>query len=466
MSLFSILDHSSRALRAASAGVSVASNNVANASTPGYARETLALQAKGSLQSRGLLLGQGVAAESVLSAYDRHSQAQVLGRLGADAWARGRAIAFESIETSFADDGGNGLGSAIDGLFDAFSLLEASPEEPSARQAVLAAGSVLSQLVRQAASDLADRQQAADSQVGTLVEQANSLASEVAALNARIVELEAGGQDAHDLRARRTAVLEELSAIGPVAANERPDGSATVLFAGQALTTGGTARALSTALDASTGLLRVHIQMGASSADVTASIGSGSLGAALDVRDQVVPGLLGQLDELAYAIATEVNAVHQSGFGLDGVTGRAFFSAPATVSGAASAMAVDAAVATDPSAVAAASSAAGVPGDGSCATALAALSFGLLMSSGGATFAQYWSGVVSAAGHDASSAYASADRAALELGAARDVRDSLSSVSLEEEALDLLRFQDAYKAAAKVMQIANEMLDELLNLVG
>ncbi len=74
--------------------------------------------------------------------------------------------------------------------------------------------------------------------------------------------------------------------------------------------------------------------------------------------------------------------------------------------------------------------------------------------------------MISGLGHDASAAYSSFNRAGLELSAAMDMRDSVAGVSLEEEALDLLRFQDAYKAATRVMQTANEMLDELLNLVG
>lgn len=466
MGLLSILDHSSRALQTASHGVSVASNNVSNASTPGYAREILSVAAKGSSRNRGLLLGQGVTAETVLSSYDSYSQASVFGRLGSHAFDEGRSTAFRSIETTFVDGDAGGLSTALDGLFQAFSALESSPEEPAARQAVLAAGGLLAQLMNRAAEDLSQRQVDADAQVGSRVSSVNTLASQVASLNAQIVELEAGGQGAHDLRARRTAALEDLSQLGRVTVQEKGDGSATVLFANHSLVVGGNARSLSVVNDPATGFNQVHVEMGGSSADITATLGSGTLGAAVQMRDVAITGLQAQLDELAFGVASEVNALHSTGFGLDGVTGRDFFAAPAAVAGAAAALSMDAAVATDPDAVAAASTAAGVPGDNSVATALAALAGGLTMSSGSQTFTQYWGGVISSLGHDASAAYASADRAGLELNAALDMRDSVSGVSLEEEALDLLRFQDAYKAAARVMQTAGEMLDELLNLVG
>ncbi len=466
MGLFAILDHSSRALQTASAGVNVASNNVSNANTPGYAREILSMNAKGSSLNRGLLLGQGVDPQTVLSSYDRYSQASVFGRLGTQSYAEGRSTAFRSIETSFIDGDAGGLTSALDGLFQAFSALESSPEEPAARQAVLAAGGLLATLMNQASGDLTQRQTDADQRVASLVTSANGLANEIAALNAQIAELEAGGQGAHDLRSRRTAALEDLSRLGPVTVQEKADGTATVLFANHSIVVGGNARALSVVDDPVTGLNQVHVEMGASSADITATLGSGTLGAAVAMRDETITGLQAQLDELAFGIATEINALHSTGFGLDGVTGRDFFAAPAAVDGAAASLAMDAAVLGDPDAVAAASTAAGAPGDNSNATAIASLATELTMASSTQTFNQYWGGVISGLGHDAAAAYSSFDRAALELSAAFDVRDSISGVSLEEEALDLLRFQDAYKAATRVMQTANEMLDELLNLVG
>jgi flagellar hook-associated protein 1 len=465
MSLFAILDHSARALQTAGAGVSVASNNVANADSAGYARESLSQGPAGTLRARGLLLGQGVAAHQVLSSYDGFSQASVFGRLGDHAFDQGRAAAFQSIETSFLQGGDGGLSNAIDGLFQAFSQLEANPESSAPRLAVIAAGDVLAQMMSRAAGELGDRQVRLEGQVTAQLGTVNSAAEQIAALNVRIVELEAGGAGAHDLRAQRTALTEELSRLGPVSVNEAADGSMRVFFADHALVEAGTARSLSAETDPATGLSAVHISMGGASLDITGSIDRGSLGASLDARDTIVPGLLAELDELAFGLATEVNAVHAAGFGLDGATGRDFFAAPAAVAGAALALSLDAAVADDPDAIAASSTATGVPGDNNGATALAALSNSLTMSTGTQTFNQYWGTVLSGLGHDASSAYAAEARTSVELNAALDVRDSISGVSLEEEALDLLRFQDAYKAAAKVMQTANEMLEELLNLV-
>jgi flagellar hook-associated protein 1 FlgK len=87
------------------------------------------------------------------------------------------------------------------------------------------------------------------------------------------------------------------------------------------------------------------------------------------------------------------------------------------------------------------------------------------MSGGTQTFTEYYSTFISALGHDSQLSMQEALRSDLHLEAAKDVRDQASAVSLEEEAMDLVRFQDSYQAAARVMTVAKDMLDELLNLV-
>ncbi len=466
MSIFSVLKAGNRALQAASAGIDVASNNVANANTEGYSRQSLGLGPQGTTRARGLLLGTGVRAEEVLSTYDKFAQGSVFGRTGRHAYQEGRAMSLQSLETSFVDAaGGDGLIGAIEGLFAAFSDLELDPGNPSLRAGVLSAGSVVSSLFNRAASDLNEQTTLADSRVANTVVEVNRLTAEVASLNSEIVGLEAGGQQAHDLRAQRTAVLEQLASFGPTRVTEDADGSSRVFFAGHSLVDPGGSRSLSVVDDPVTGLNQVHVAMGTASMDITNSIDQGRLGAMLSVRDTTVPGLLADLDSLAFEVADQMNALHSAGFGLDGVTGRDFFAQPPSATGAALGMSLDAAVAGDPSAIAAAATAAGVPGDNSNAIALAQLGNQLTMTSGTESFTGFLASTLAGLGQDTSAAISGEARTSLELQASLDVRDSVSGVSLEEEALDLLRFQDAYQAAMRVMQTANEMLDELMQLV-
>lgn len=464
MSLFSILNHSSRALTTASTGLSVASNNVANANTQGYARQTVSLGARGTVRTQGLLLGQGVSAEQVLSTYDRFSQEAVFGRSGSSSYDSTRARSFRTIEAGFVESEFGTLSDALAGFLDSFSALESDPASSGLRLGVLASGSVAVQFFNQSANALSQQQTSLDQQVAGQVDTLNSLAGQVASLNSRIAQLEAGGGEAHDMRAQRTQILERLSGLGPVRAPEDDDGTVRVIFANQVLVEGGRARAVSAVEDPVTGFNQVHIEMGSATVDLSSSLSSGSLGGLMAQRDTVIEGLRSDLDTLAFEMASAVNAQHQLGFGLDGVTGRDFFSPIASVDGAAAALSLDAAVDGNPDAIAAAS-VSGAPGDNSNATALAALANSTFASLNNQDFSSFYSSVVSGLGQDAALSYGSEARSNLDLQGALSLRDSISGVSLEEEALDLMRFQDAYQAAARVLTTANEMLDELMALV-
>ena len=176
-------------------------------------------------------------------------------------------------------------------------------------------------------------------------------------------------------------------------------------------------------------------------------------------------GLLSSHDNLAFTLSNQVNTLHSAGFGLDGLTGRNFFGTLAVAGGAAQAIALDAAVVGTPDAIAAASTAAGVPGDNTNAAAISALAGLNLMAGATQTFGRFYGGFLAGLGQDAASAYQLEARADLELSGAQDLRDSISGVNLEEEALDLIRFKDAYNASTRVVSITNGLLDELMRIV-
>jgi flagellar hook-associated protein 1 FlgK len=464
VSLFSILHHSSRALQTAGTGVSVASNNVANANTQGYARQSLAIGTQGTIRAEGLLLGQGVTAESVISHYDRFSQGNVFGRMATSGYHGARAQSFRAIETRFTETDAGSLSESINELFDSFSALETDPNSNGFRLGVLGAGTSLVEMFNQTAEALGDQRTSLDQQIVGSVGTLNTLGNQIGGLNARIVQLEAGGGQAHDLRAQRTAILEQMSDLAPVRAIQEGDGSMRVLVAGHTVVEGGTVRALSAVADPATGLHGVHIAQGSGTFDITASMTGGTLGGMLAQRDTTVAGLIDDLDELAFTLANTVNAQHAAGYDLDGNTGQDFFTAPTAQAGAALALSMDAAMIGNPDGIAAAQDPAALPGDNTNATALAALAETASMASG-QNFQAFYGSILGALGQDASLAYGNETRAAMDVQGALDLRDSVSGVNLEEEALDLLRFQDAYQAAARVFATTNEMLDELMQLV-
>ena len=197
--------------------------------------------------------------------------------------------------------------------------------------------------------------------------------------------------------------------------------------------------------------------------DITSEVTGGTVGGLLYVRDSAIPGYLVSLDTLASQTAASVNGVHTAGYDLNGAVGGAFFSystPPAGVSGAAAALRVDPAIVADGNLIAAAGTP--IAGDNVNARALAALRNQRVLG-GTATLHDGWGDLVYSVGSDvqsAGNARQTHDAITREIDA---LRDQVSGVSLDEEALNLLKFQRAYEANAKFFTTIDSLLDTLMN---
>lgn len=466
MSIFAILHSGSTALGAQGRSMQTVANNVANAETPGYTRQRAELSTRRPLNRSGLLLGQGVAANTISSSYDGFAQRRVLAGLGSDGYAASRSSSMRGIETVLGEGEDGGIGQRLSELFDAFELIESDAANPGRRLDVLSKAERFSTAMRRGADFLQDKQSDANGSVSSLIGEANVLAQRIADLNANIRNLEVGDDFANDLRVQRMTAVEALSALGPTKVADRPDGGLSVLFGGHTLVEGGEARTLSAVENPTTNMFEVHISQGTTTFDISSSVGTGGkLGAAIYTRDVTTQEMIDQLDALAFSVATEVNAVHQNGFGLDGTTGADFFAAPTVQAGAASTLVLDSGMVGNTDGIAASGSLATIPGGNTNIAQLAALSGTLTMAGGTRTFSSFYGEFVSGLGSNAASAYGEEARAATQLSVSFDARDAVTAVSLEEEAIDLIRFQEAYQAAARVISTANGLFDELMSIV-
>jgi flagellar hook-associated protein 1 FlgK len=191
---------------------------------------------------------------------------------------------------------------------------------------------------------------------------------------------------------------------------------------------------------------------------LTSSLTGGSLGGVLQARDQKLPGFVNTLDSLAYAIGTQVNQQNEQGVDGNGNTGQAIFTLPGSSSGAAGSIAV---ATTDPLAIAAAATGEGSTGNGN-ATLLVGISTTNIVS--GETASGYYASLLAQIGN--ATAGATTDNTAQQatLTQLTTQRDSLSGVSLDDEAANLTQSQRSYQAAAKVFTIADQMMASALNL--
>ena len=191
--------------------------------------------------------------------------------------------------------------------------------------------------------------------------------------------------------------------------------------------------------------------------DITSSIQGGTLGGAIQVRDQVIPGLLGQLNTLATQFATAFNTAQAQGYDSNGNAGQAFFSVPSGTTGAAAGISV---ALTLPSQVAVSSD--GSSGsNGNVANLSAALTNAL---PSGQTVAGGYASLVFQVGNAASNASTQSTAIGQNLLQLTNQQGSVSGVSIDEETTNLIRYQTAYEAAARIVSTIQQLSTDTLDM--
>jgi flagellar hook-associated protein 1 FlgK len=198
--------------------------------------------------------------------------------------------------------------------------------------------------------------------------------------------------------------------------------------------------------------------------EVTDEITGGKLGGELHGRDVMIPGYMQKLDTLAYSLADAVNTQNAKGYDLDGKSGGSFFTPLAGVAGAAAAIQIDPTLAADPRKVAAASNA--TAGDNGNARSMASLRTASLMPGGTGTLTDGWAELVYQVGQDLSTTKAEQTNRAEIVSQVEALRDSVSGVSLDEEATMMMKFQRGYEANARYFTTINRAIDSLMQMLG
>jgi flagellar hook-associated protein 1 FlgK len=256
--------------------------------------------------------------------------------------------------------------------------------------------------------------------------------------------------------------LNQLSEIIDIQSHETSDGQVVVSVAGgRPLVESGTTWALQTQIDPGGHAEILWADMSGSAANITGQIAAGKIGGWLQTRDTLITGYQSQLDAIADGLRTQINTLHASGFGLDGTTGTNLFDN--STSGAAD-LRINPDVLNDLDLIAASATAAGVPGDADQAIKIHNLRTELTMG-GTATFDTAVNTLVSQVGYDVQTAKANSSHQAAMTSYLENYRESVSGVALDEEMVNLVKFEAAYNAAAKMISMADDMLDALMNII-
>jgi flagellar hook-associated protein 1 FlgK len=288
--------------------------------------------------------------------------------------------------------------------------------------------------------------------VSQLVTKINDLAGQIATVSGQIAQ--AGGP-ASELRDQRTSLVRQLASITDVHELDNGDTYQLTIGGNRLLVLGQKHFDVTTGIDGS-GFRHVY----SGSDDITSEIEIGELAAQLQVRDNYVPAYLAQLDDLAYNIVQEVNSRHSAGYDLDGNTGIDFFTALGGSTGAAGLMTISPAVEGDLRSIAASSEASGVGNQ--TAIEIGNLIFENATPAG--SFIDQYRRLVFRVATDVSSAETSVREHQALSTQLEARRQSISGVSTDEETLQLMQFQRAYEASAKLISAVDEMLRVVLGI--
>jgi flagellar hook-associated protein 1 FlgK len=459
------------------------SHNVANAETPGFSRQEVVLTANTPVRLYNGNIGTGVSVATIqrkrdLLLDDNYRSANVLAGNSTM-----RRDLMQKVEDVFGEPSETGMSNALDQFWNSWSDLSAQPNSLAARAVVQQRGRQLGQLFNSYDTQLTQQRTSNLELLDNTVGRINALASQVAELNTRILASEGNGNIANDLRDARDLRLDELANVAGTRVVNQPNGTVTVVIGNSTLVEGDTWNKVSAQMDPPVPPpavpltdVPVKIRLG-NSPDRLAPL-DGQLSSIVKVLNEDIPATRGRLDAMASQIVSAVNTAHTAGYVFSGntVPGTAagnFFEA-GTVGNPvrASNIALDAAISADPGKIAASNNANG-PTDNGAAQALASLRIAdgtvTWTSPNGTTetgsFLGFFRGLVTRLGVDTASANDSAAVAENLVQQAELRRQSVSGVNTDEELVNMLRVQQSYQAAAKMITAADEMLKTLINLV-
>ncbi|MCF6752685.1 flagellar hook-associated protein FlgK [Pseudomonas stutzeri] len=452
MSILSQIGYSG--VRASQIALSATGQNIANVNTPGFSRLAPELHSLGGQTASSI--GGGVQVSSIRR-LSNDFQNQQLWRASTEKNYYGTSQQYLTALEGLLDSEGSSVSVGLDNFYAALSEVSSTPESIALRQQILSEAKQLAQRFNGLNANIDTQLGALEGQRVVMVSEINGLSSNIAELNAQILEMESSGRDTATLRDYRENLIKDLSQYAGIRVQEAADGSLGVsLVNGQPLVAGTTAGQLQVSENLA-GEQELTLVFAKTSFPLIQDGLGGSLGALYDMEYGALRPAQDDLHAMAGALAQAVNDTLAGGFDLNGNPGQPLFVYnPASTSGML-------AIGTLSTQELALSSVAGEVGNNQTLLALLGTKTTSVTVGGDAVpLNDAYAGLV---GRIASASRQNqADHAAATTVAeqAQAQRDSVSAVNLDEEAVNLMAYEQAYQANMKVISTSNELFNAVL----
>lgn len=318
----SILSTAYSGLNAFQRALDVTGNNITNATTQGYSRQTINFVPTSSSRFAGSYIGAGVKISSVTRNVDQFASFQTRSSLSVKSQYDAYYQQASQIDKLLSQSGVS-LSSSLQGFFDALGQLNNAPDSASARNVALKQTQLLTSQFNSLQNQLDDYQSNSTTQISQATQQMNMLTKSIAAVNTQLM----GSADDPSLLDQRDNLLVQLSQYADITVIDGGNGTISVgIASGEMLVTGSEQRDLVVGSgDAGTQGTILYLDTGNGQLDVTSRVNSGMLGGLLDYEHDVLGKTSQMIGQMAIGLAQTFNAQHKLGMDMNDQIGRDFF---------------------------------------------------------------------------------------------------------------------------------------------
>jgi flagellar hook-associated protein 1 FlgK len=447
------------------------SHNISNANTEGYTRQRVDQVTAEPITSGRLRIGQGSKTASINRVVNNFLTKQIQEETNKLGSATGQEGPLSRAESIFNESINKGLNRFMGQFFNAFRELANNPESQAVRAAVKESAKTMIEDFHRINDQLNNVQRDVDNQITGQVGQINGYVKEIASLNEKIQMVEIQGMPANDERDRRELLVKKLGELVNIRYGEGDNGKVSITAGNTAVLVSGSeynsllARSTPATDTKREGNVDVVFKNGDHGSEfvVTREFKGGEIGGAIEARDHIINDLHKKMDHLAYNISEAINTIHTSGYDRYSKTGTNFFNPVGDEFKAAENLSLNADIDHDAGRIAAALDAES-PGDNRVAHAIARLQTTQILKDGTATVDDFYNGMVGEFAVITKKNTMVLEHQKNIVDQLKNVRESISGVSLDEETTDMVKFQKAFDASARLIKVADEMFDTVLNL--
>ncbi|MGB9682850.1 MAG: flagellar hook-associated protein FlgK [bacterium] len=469
LSTFLGIEIAKQALFAQRTAMDVTAHNVANANTPGYSREEgiMTTSPSVSLVSIGTI-GTGVNVDYVRRIRDEFTDIQYRDENRIKSYWDNLSQNIGQVEGVLNEPSENSISSAIDAFWNSWKELSTNPESMSVRVSLEEQAQNFISILSHTRSELVQLGDQLSKDLEGKINTVNDIAIQIGALNEEIKRATIKGQSLNDLLDRRDVLIDSLSELINFDMRVNENNEVIINIRDHILV----------------GLNNTVNKLEVSNRSVVWQDGTpvyikpeqGEISNILDAMNNIVgkaddsgytneTGYIQVIDRLVEAVYTRVNEVHQGGYGIDNTTGIPFFSLLDPTKGiVANNIKLNDDIVKSPEKIAAASTI-DSPGDGSNALGLSNISNEFLIDNS-FTVGDYWASQVGALGIISQRANWMSENQKVLVDALIKRRESTSGVSLDEEMVNMIRYQNAFSAASRILTVIDEMLSTLIEKTG